>query len=90
VAAGEAVFLAAQGKIHYSGFSSPGVFLCHGTFFGWYVVRVFYIWAASGNIPTINAFAAFSSFIAAAQFTLFAMWFDMEANKHLRPGDPDA
>jgi len=45
-------------------------------------VRVFYIWAASGNIPTINAFAAFSSFIAAAQFTLFAMWFDMEANKH--------
>jgi hypothetical protein len=20
---------------------------------------------------------------------LFAMWFDMEANKHLRPGDPE-
>jgi glycosyltransferase involved in cell wall biosynthesis len=50
-------------------------------------LRVFYIWGASGNIPTINAFAAFSSFIAAAQFTLFAMWFDMEANKHLRPED---
>jgi glycosyltransferase involved in cell wall biosynthesis len=48
-------------------------------------VRVFYIWAASGNIPDINAFAAFSSFIASAQFILFAMWFDMEANKHLRP-----
>ena len=48
-------------------------------------LRVFYIWGASGNIPTINAFAAFSSFIASAQFTLFAMWFDMEANKHLRP-----
>jgi glycosyltransferase involved in cell wall biosynthesis len=49
--------------------------------------RVFYMWAVSGNIPTINAFAAFSSFIAAAQFTLFAMWFDMEANRHLRPDD---
>jgi glycosyltransferase involved in cell wall biosynthesis len=50
-------------------------------------LRVFYVWFSSGNIPTINAFAAFSSFIASAQFTLFAMWFDMEANKHLRPGD---
>ncbi len=48
-------------------------------------LRVFYIWGVGGNIPTINAFAAFSSFIASAQFTLFAMWFDMEANKHLRP-----
>jgi glycosyltransferase involved in cell wall biosynthesis len=47
-------------------------------------LRVFYVWFSSGNIPTINAFAAFSSFIASAQFTLFAMWFDMEANKHLR------
>jgi glycosyltransferase involved in cell wall biosynthesis len=50
-------------------------------------LRVFYVWFSSGNIPTINAFAAFSSFIASAQFTLFAMWFDMEANKHLRPDD---
>ncbi|MCF8090442.1 MAG: glycosyltransferase family 2 protein [Desulfotignum sp.] len=49
--------------------------------------RVFYIWLADSNIPTINAFAAFSSFIASAQFTLFAMWFDMEANKHLRADD---
>jgi len=50
-------------------------------------LRVFYAWFATGHIPTINAFAAFSSFIASAQFTLFAMWFDMEANKHLRPDD---
>jgi hypothetical protein len=50
-------------------------------------LRVFFVWFSSGNIPTINAFAAFSSFIASAQFTLFAMWFDMEANKHLRPDD---
>jgi glycosyltransferase involved in cell wall biosynthesis len=50
-------------------------------------LRVFYVWFSSGNIPTINAFAAFSSFIASAQFTLFAMWFDMEANKHLRADD---
>lgn len=30
-------------------------------------LRVFYVWFASGYIPTINAFAAFSSFIASAQ-----------------------
>jgi len=52
-------------------------------------LRVFYVWFATGHIPTINAFSAFSSFIASAQFTLFAMWFDMEANKHLK-GDGDS
>lgn len=47
--------------------------------------RVFYFWLILGtNIPSINALAAFSSFLGASQFTLFAMWFDMEANKHLR------
>jgi glycosyltransferase involved in cell wall biosynthesis len=50
-------------------------------------LRVFYVWFLGGHIPTINAFAAFSSFIASAQFTLFAMWFDMESNKHLRADD---
>lgn len=46
--------------------------------------RVFFIWFLSGYIPSINALAAFSSFLGAAQFSLFAMWFDMEANKHLK------
>lgn len=47
-------------------------------------VRVLFFWFISGHIPSINALAAFSSFLASAQFSLFAMWFDMEANKHLK------
>jgi len=46
--------------------------------------RLFYMWYATGHIPPINALAAMFSFIGASQFTLFAMWFDMEANKDLR------
>jgi len=47
-------------------------------------IRVFYMWFITGHIPSINALAAFSSFLGSAQFSLFAMWFDMEANKHLK------
>jgi len=46
--------------------------------------RLFYFWIASGRIPPINALAAFFSFMSASLFTLFAMWFDMEANKDLK------
>ena len=46
--------------------------------------RVFFYWGAFGHIPRINALAAFFAFMSASQFTLFAMWFDMEANKHLK------
>jgi hypothetical protein len=46
--------------------------------------RVFYMWATIGHIPSINALAAFFSFMSASMFTLFAMWFDMEANKNLK------
>ena len=46
--------------------------------------RVFCLWIISGYIPSINALAAFSSFLGSAQFLLFAMWFDMEANKNLK------
>jgi glycosyltransferase involved in cell wall biosynthesis len=46
--------------------------------------RVFYRWALTGHIPSINALAAFFSFMSASMFTLFAMWFDMEANKNLK------
>lgn len=46
--------------------------------------RVFYKWATIGHIPSINALAAFFSFMSASMFTLFAMWFDMEANKNLK------
>jgi glycosyltransferase involved in cell wall biosynthesis len=43
-----------------------------------------YWWFITGLIPKVNALAALFSFMAASQFTLFAMWFDMEANKDLK------
>ncbi len=46
--------------------------------------RVFLIWYLSGHIPSINALAAMFSFMSTTQFILFAMWFDMEANKKLK------
>lgn len=47
--------------------------------------RVFYFWLVLGlEIPRVNALAAMFAFMSATQFTLFAMWFDMEANKKLR------
>jgi len=46
--------------------------------------RVFLYWMFTGHIPQINALAAMFSFMSASQFTLFAMWFDMEANKNLK------
>jgi glycosyltransferase involved in cell wall biosynthesis len=47
-------------------------------------IRLFVVWAMSGHIPSINALAAMFSFVSASLFTLFAMWFDMEANKDLK------
>ena len=47
-------------------------------------IRLFCKWFSDGHIPPMNALAAMFSFMAAAQFTLFAMWFDMEANKDLK------
>ncbi|MFT6209622.1 MAG: glycosyltransferase involved in cell wall biosynthesis [Bacteroidia bacterium] len=43
-----------------------------------------YWWFITGVIPKVNALAALFSFMAANQFILFAMWFDMEANKELK------
>lgn len=47
-------------------------------------IRLFCKWFADGHIPPMNALAAMFCFMASAQFTLFAMWFDMEANKDLK------
>ncbi len=47
-------------------------------------VRMFYNWYMFGRIPPINALAAMFSFMSASLFILFAMWFDMEANKELK------
>ncbi len=59
-----------------------------GSVFGIFTVglfiRLFWYWYAFGHIPPINALAAMFSFMSASLFTLFAMWFDMEANKDLK------
>ncbi len=47
-------------------------------------IRLFWEWHIGGHIPPINALAAMFSFMSTSQFTLFAMWFDMEANKDLK------
>jgi glycosyltransferase involved in cell wall biosynthesis len=49
-------------------------------------MRLFIYWYLNGYIPPINALAAMFSFMSASLFTLFGMWFDMEANKDLKPG----
>ncbi|MEH0022027.1 MAG: glycosyltransferase family 2 protein [Desulfobacter sp.] len=46
--------------------------------------RVFVMWYLNAHIPSINALAAMFSFMSASLFTLFAMWFDMEANRELK------
>ena len=46
--------------------------------------RLFFKWWILESIPPINALAAMFAFMSASLFTLFAMWFDMEANKNLK------
>ena len=52
-------------------------------------VRLFWFWYMFGHIPPINALAAMFSFMSASMFTLFAVWFDMEANKDLKGSSVD-
>jgi len=47
-------------------------------------IRLFYIWAMTGNIPDINAMALVFTFISGLQTLFFGMWFDMEYNKNLK------
>jgi glycosyltransferase involved in cell wall biosynthesis len=47
-------------------------------------IRLFYIWAATGNIPDINAMALMFAGISGLQTLFFGMWFDMEYNKNLK------
>ncbi|NOX62624.1 MAG: glycosyltransferase family 2 protein [Chloroflexi bacterium] len=47
--------------------------------------RMFWIWlAVEGKIPAINALALMFSVVTGLQFLLFAMWFDMDYNTHLK------
>ena len=47
-------------------------------------IRLGFIWYNTGVIPSINALASMFSFSSASIFLLFAMWFDLEANKNLQ------
>lgn len=47
-------------------------------------IRLFYIWAITGNIPDINAMALVFTAISGLQTLFFGMWFDMDYNKDLR------
>jgi len=47
-------------------------------------IRMFYIWALTGNIPDINAMALIFTVISGLQTLFFGMWFDMDYNKKLR------
>lgn len=54
-------------------------------------IRLFIHWGTHGIIPKTNALAAMTLLISGIQFLLFAMWFDMDHNKHLnRPTPPGA
>lgn len=47
-------------------------------------VRYMYYWIAYDHIPKVNFLAWMFAVIMGVQFILFAMWFDMDSNKHLR------
>lgn len=48
------------------------------------LIRLFYVYAVSGYIPSINALALFFCAVTSSQFTFFAMWLDMDYNKDLK------
>lgn len=52
-----------------------------GTFF---LGRLSYLWYLSGTAPLLSTLAMLFCFMFGFQSTFFAMWFDMEQNKHLR------
>ncbi|BFN37125.1 glycosyltransferase family 2 protein [Fidelibacter multiformis] len=49
------------------------------------LVRFVYYWITAGTIPKVNFLAWMMLTILGVQFLLFAMWFDMEENRHLEP-----
>jgi glycosyltransferase involved in cell wall biosynthesis len=60
-----------------------------GAFFGLITMSLFgrllfLYWVKGLDFPPLNAFAVMFSFMSSSLFTLFAMWFDMEANKDLK------
>ena len=55
---------------------------------GFFFVRLIYNWAESGDVPDMTFLAWMFSSVISLQSTFFAMWFDMEHNRHLRGDTP--
>lgn len=51
------------------------------------VARIFLLWGLDGNIPPINTMLVMLNSILGFQSLLFAMLFDMEANRELKGKD---
>lgn len=49
-----------------------------------FVIRVVLLWGAQGDAPLLSSMAAMFFWASGMQSIVFAMWFDMEANRHLR------
>ncbi len=47
-------------------------------------IRLFYIWAVTGDMPDMTAMALVFTAISGLQTLFFGMWFDMEYNKGLK------
>jgi hypothetical protein len=47
-------------------------------------VRLVYLSIADGYVPKVNLILFVFTFLSSVQFLLFAMWFDMEANRDLK------
>lgn len=47
-------------------------------------IRILWMWFEHGRIPPLNALIWVFCMVSSAQFSLFAMWFDMEMNRDLK------
>jgi glycosyltransferase involved in cell wall biosynthesis len=61
-----------------------GAALTSGALALMFLIRLMLVWFAEGEAPILSAMATMFFTTTAIQSLFFAMWFDMEANKHLR------
>lgn len=65
-------------------FYALGVLMC--CFSGLFFIRLIILWIANGFVPDITFLAWMFASSVGLQSLFFAMWFDMEYNRHLRGG----
>jgi hypothetical protein len=49
-----------------------------------FLLRIIYVFTTSGYVPEISVLAFIFAFTSGLQFTLFAMFFDMQYNQDLK------